>query len=212
VTALTQSIADIYLSDVLTKPSAAIAPPPHITLPAEQLAGMAGLYRDPLTESVGRLFLRDGKLMASEGAGEGANESVELTPVAANRFIVSGMPIVVELLPTAPGKPKEIRVTGAGPKPAVSQQVTTSYAPSTAELRAFTGEYTSAEVEGAYTLETRDSHLVIQIQGRSAIVLQPIYPDAFAGEIVGVVKFSRGAGFTVYATGARGMRFDRVKR
>lgn len=61
-----------------------------------------------------------------------------------------------------------------------------------------------------------DSRLVIQIPGRAAIPLQPVFEDAFAGSLVGVVKFSRDAGgvrgFTVNGSGARGLSFDRVKR
>ena len=58
---------------------------------------------------------------------------------------------------------------------------------------------------------------MIQIPGRTDIALQPIFPDGFAGAIVGVVKFSRdedGAvtGFTANSSSARGLRFDRVKR
>ena len=107
-------------------------------------------------------------------------------------------------------------MTGDGPKPRVSQKVD-AFAPSNIELRAFRGEYTSAEVESTYTLAAHDSALVIQIPGRTDIALQPIFPDGFAGAIVGVVKFSRdgsGAvtGFTANSSGARGLRFDRVKR
>ena len=217
VSGLTQGVADIYLSDAFAAPpaSSATATPPHVSLSPEQLASKVGLYHDPVTESVGRIFLRDGKLMASEGAGEG--ESVELTPVSENRFVVSGMPIVAEFVTATPGRPQEVRVTGAGPKPVVSQQVTNSFAPSSTELRAFRGEYNSAEVEGTYTLAARDSGLVIQIPGRTDIALQPIFPDAFAGAIVGVVKFSRDGGgavtgFTANSSGARGLRFDRMKR
>jgi len=48
-------------------------------------------------------------------------------------------------------------------------------------------------------------------------MLHPVFTDAFAGEIVGVVKFSRDAGdvvtgFTAHSDGARRLRFDRVKR
>jgi len=135
----------------------------------------------------------------------------------ANRFVVSGTAIAVEFVPAAPGRPQELRVTGTGPKTVVSQQVTNSFAPSSTQLRAFRGEYISAEVEGTYTLAVRDSGLVIQIPGRTDIALQPILPDGFAGAIVGVVKFSRDGGgavtgFTANSSGARGLRFDRVKR
>jgi hypothetical protein len=180
----------------------------------EQLAGKVGLYRDPSNDKVGRVFVRDGKLMASASVGE--DPSVELTPVGANRFVVSGTPISVEFLPSAPGGPREIRVMGAGPKPTVSQQVT-SFAPPSTELRAFEGEYTSPELEGTYTLAPRNAGLVMQIPGRADIILQPVFTDAFAGEILGIVTFSRGArgavtGFTANSDGARGLRFNRIKR
>jgi hypothetical protein len=209
-------VADIYLSDVFATPSAsrATATPPKVSLSAEQLASKVGLYRDPSTEAVGRIFVRDGKLMASADAGEG--ESVELTPVSANRFVVLGTTIAVEFVPAANGRAQEIHVTGTGPKPIVSQKLD-AFTPSSTELRAFAGAYTSPELEVTYTLAARDSGLVIQMPGRTDVVLQPIFPDAFAGAVVNVVKFSRDArgvvtGFTVNSSGARGLRFDRVKR
>jgi len=216
-TRLTQQVADIFLSDVLTTPSSssAIATPARVPLSTEQLAGKVGLYRDTTNDSVGRVFVRNGKLMASAGAGE--DPSVELTPVGANRFVVSGTPISVEFVPAAPGRPQEIHVSGAGPKQMVQQQVTTSFAPSSTELRALEGEYSSTEVEGTYTLAPRKAGLVMQIPGRADINLQPVFTNAFSGEIVGIVKFSRDAdgvitGFTANSDGARGLRFDRIKR
>jgi CubicO group peptidase (beta-lactamase class C family) len=216
-TRLTQQVADIFLSEVLTtpSPSGAIATPTRVPLSDDQLARKVGLYRDPSNDSVGRVFVRNGKLMASAGAGE--DPSVELTPVGANRFVVSGTSISVEFSPARPGRPQEIHVTGDGPKPRVSQQVTSFAPPSSTELRALEGEYTSAEVQGTYTLVSRNAGLMMQIPGRADITLQPVFADAFAGEIVGTVKFSRGAGgvvtgFTANSGGVRGLRFDRIKR
>lgn len=39
----------------------------------------------------------------------------------------------------------------------------------------------------------RASSLAIQIPGRAMIALRPVFRDRFAGSLVGVVKFSRGA-------------------
>jgi len=215
-TRLTQRVADIYLADAFpaASSSSATATPTRVALSAEQLSEKTGLYRDLSNDSVGRIFVRNGRLMASASAGE--EPSVELTPVGANRFVVSGTPISAEFVPAAPGRPQEVHLTGAGPKPKLSQRVI-SFAPSSAELRAFAGEYTSPEIEGTYTLAPRSGSLVIQIPGRADIPLQPVFTDAFAGEILGIVKFSRDAGgvvtaFTVNSDGARGLRFDRIKR
>lgn len=216
-TRLTERVADIYLADAFTKAPAAtnaIAPAASAKLSAEQLASKAGVYFDSLSQLAGRIFVRDGKLMAKDGVDEG--DGIELTPVSENRFVILGSPIVAEFVPAAPERPQEVRVTGDGPKPRVSQKVDV-FTPSSAGLRAFSGKYTSIEVEGTYTLLVRDSSLALQIPGRNDFVLQSIFKDAFAGGAVGVVRFSRdphGAvtGFTANSYGVRALRFDRVKR
>ena len=57
---------------------------------------------------------------------------------------------------------------------------------------------------------------MIQIPGRSEIALQPVFPDAFYGSLVDLIKFSRGAGrqapaFTINRTSVRNLRFERVR-
>ena len=74
--------------------SAAIATPPHVSLTPEQIASRAGLYYDPLSESAGRIFVRDGKLLVRGDAGEG--EGLELIPIRADQFFVSGTTIALE--------------------------------------------------------------------------------------------------------------------
>jgi len=218
--ALSRSIAEVYLAGAFPEPAgqavtgAAAAPAP-VSLSPQELQGKVGLYRNLSDESVGRIFIREGKLMASPNAGD--QDGAVLTPVGANRFVVLGTPIVAKFVTPEAGKPPEIHVTGAGAKPAVSQLITTPFRPSSAELRAFEGVYTSDEIHGTYTVLARDPGLVIQIATRSDIPLQPLFTDAFGGNIVGVVKFSRTAGgvvtaFTANAPGNRGLRFTRGRQ
>jgi len=215
-TALTQRVADIYLAGALAAPKSggSMAAPVPVPLSPEQLTRMVGLYRDLSNDMVGRIFMRDGKLMASAGAGE--EPSVELTPVGANRFVVRGTPVSVDFVPPSHGRSQEIHVSGDGPKPRVSQLVT-PFGPAAAQLGLFEGVYSSPEVEGIFTLAARNAGLVMEIPGRANISLQPVFTDAFAGAIVGVVKFSRDGrgivtGFTANSDGARGLRFERIKR
>jgi CubicO group peptidase (beta-lactamase class C family) len=207
---LTQRVADIWLLKAFATPAvtnAAVAPA-GVRLSPAQLADRSGLYFDRLTGALVRIFVRDGELMERDEANE--NGGVDLTPIDANRVVIPGTPAVLEFMP------QQIHWTGSGPRSFVLQKVD-SYTPSDADLRALSGEYTSEELEGAWTLTARDSHLVIQIPGRADIVLRPVFADAFAGAIVGVVKFSRNADggftrFTVITSGARGVAFRRVKR
>ena len=91
--------------------------------------------------------------MASNGVG--ADNSVELTPVSENKFIIAGTAVVAEFVPATAGRTQEIHVTGGGPTPVVSQQVP-AFTPSSTDLRTFVGQYASSELAVTYTLAARD--------------------------------------------------------
>jgi hypothetical protein len=109
-----------------------------------------------------------------------------------------------------------VRVTGAGPRPFVSEQVAEGFAPTPAQLRAYAGQYANADLNVTHSVVAHDSGLVLQIPGRADIALQPVLPDAFYGSLVDLIKFSRGAGpqatgFTINRTTVRNLRFERVR-
>ena len=149
-------------------------------------------------------------------AGDGPGDSVELHPAGKNRFSIPGAPVVAEFVAPGEGRPRQIRVTGAGPKPFVSEQVVEGFAPTAAQLREYAGRYANADLDVTYAVAARASMLVIQIPGRAEITLQPVLPDAFHGSLVDLIRFSRGAGsqttaFTVNRTSIRNLRFERVR-
>lgn len=212
---LARQVGEIYLEGVLPG-EAAPAPPAATaaTLSAEELAARIGVYRDPTDETFGRLFTRNGVLMATDSL-EG-NQGVELTATSVDRFVAPGTPIVIELLPVVGAQASEIRVSGAGPKPVVMQKIG-AFTPSARDLRALAGSYVSSELDVAYTIVLRDADVIVQRPGRPEITLRPVYPDTFHGPVVNVVKFARDAsgivtGLTVRAAGVRALRFDRVRR
>jgi hypothetical protein len=108
-------------------------------------------------------------------------------------------------------------VTGAGPKPLVFEQVTEGFAPTAAQLREYAGTYVNADLDVAYTIVARASGLVIQIPGRAEIPLNPVFPNAFHGSLVDLIKFSGAAGrqptgFTINRTSVRNLRFERTSK
>ena len=214
---LARQVAAVYLparSQPESRDVAPITAPPALTV--AELASHAGLYRDLATDTYGRVYVRDGKLWASMDAGEGSGDSVELRPLDMNRFSIPGAPVVAEFVAPKEGRPRQIRVTGAGPKPFVSEQVVEGFAPTTAQLREYAGRYANADLDVTYTVVASASGLVIQIPGREEIALQPVLPNAFYGSLVDLIKFSRGAGprataFTINRTSVRNLRFDRVR-
>ncbi len=214
---LARQVADVYLperSEPVSRDVAPVTAGPALT--SAELASKAGLYHDPATDTYGRVYVRDGKLWASMDAGEGAADSVELRPIDLNRFSIPGAPVVAEFVASTGGRPRQIRLTGAGPKPFVSEQVVEGFAPTAAQLREYAGRYTNADLNVTYSLVARASGLVLQIPGRAEILLQPVFPNAFYGSLVDLIKFSRGAGrqpnaFTVNRTSVRNLRFERAR-
>ncbi|MFO1499488.1 MAG: serine hydrolase domain-containing protein [Verrucomicrobiota bacterium] len=211
-TGLARSIADIYLTKSFPAKTSSTQEADSPALTSEQLASKEGLYRDVSTEAIGRFFVRDGKLMASEGIEE-AN-AVALSPLSTTRFSLPGTAVVVEFVSATKDGPRQVRVTGVGPHPRISQQLP-PINPSSDELREFAGTYTSPEIATSYTVTARPTDLVITIPGRRNTVVQPVFQDGFGG--LGVIKFIRdpgGAvtGLTLYRHDVRGLRFERAAK
>jgi len=210
-TALARSIADVYLGSGGTPALAGEAV--KVVVPATDLAAYEGLYRDPTDEGLLRIFLRDGVLRGSPGAG--ADGGWPITPIGADRFAIPGSPITLEFAGGAGGG-RTLRVVGERPTPAVLERVA-SYTPAAPVLAALAGDYRSDELSTTYSLRVTDGALVAVVPGRAAIPLQPIRKDTFAGSLVGAITFARdrrgrATGFTVHAHAARGLRFERLPR
>lgn len=211
---LAQGVAEIHLADAFPAAVATNSPamPASVPLTSEQLAEVAGLYLEPITDTLGRFFVRDGSLLASPDAGD--ETGAELIPVATNRFVLPGTQVAVEFVPATNGRAQEARVTGVGSKPRVSQKLTPVDV-SSRKLRALAGEYFSSEIETTCVIRAHDSHLVATIPGRSDSIMSPVFKDGFSG--LGIVKFTRNqrgavTGFTFNRADVRGLRFDRVKK
>jgi CubicO group peptidase (beta-lactamase class C family) len=214
---LARQVAAVYLPEGQrpASPATQTARSP-VALAPDQLAGYTGLYRDVSTGLYGRIYLRGGKLWASMDAGDGAGDSVELVPLDANRFAIPGAPVIVEFLPSTEGHPQRLQVTGATPKPLISERVVEGFTPSSSQLREYAGRYASADLDVTYTIAAQPSGLAIQIPGRPDIPLQPVLPDAFHGSLVDLIHFARDGArgvtaFTIDRATVRNLRFERVR-
>ena len=214
---LARQVAALYLPeraqpDKRDAAPAATGPAPTVT----ELTSHAGLYRDLATDTYGRVYVREGKLWASLDAGDGPGDSFELRPIDRNRFTIPGAPVVAEFLSPGDSRPHQLRVTDADLKPFVSERVVEGFTPTSAQLREYAGRYANVDLNVTYTLVASPPGLVLRIPGRAEIALQPVFPDAFYGSLVDLIKFSRGAGsnpvgFTINRTSVRNLRFERVR-
>jgi CubicO group peptidase (beta-lactamase class C family) len=209
----TNGITDIYLADALAPaeaPTKAVPPPTPVKLTDAELSEKTGFYSAAGVDLPVLVTVDHGTVMARSYYGD--DFDFELMPVSANRFLLRNT-IPFEFVPAAADRPKEWRV-GEGKDQRVWVLVT--FAPPATEVRAYAGNYRSDELSVTYTLEARDSALVVKARGRPDVTIAPFSKDVFVGDWVGIVKFSRDSrgamtGFTVNRDNARGVRFDRIK-
>jgi CubicO group peptidase (beta-lactamase class C family) len=215
-TGLAQQVADLYLADRM-KPAdpepAAPAPPvaaPQAS-PTVDLSSYPGLFFNPVTSQVRRIYVKEGKLFYERDPG---NES-ELAPVGQDRFVMVGAPGSVEVhFSTTSDGHREMRVPQAPGSP-VFQAV--EPASLSAEARAgLAGTYLSEELGVTYTLAVEDGNLVLQHANRlPALPLQPAFADAFRAPGVGLLRFTRNpekkvTGFTINAGRIHNLGFTRT--
>ena len=210
---LTQRIADVSLGGAPAEPAASAAPLPAAgALSIPQLEAKAGLYRETGGDTFVRFFVRDGQLRGALGTGTG--ESFQLNAVSESRFSVPGTPFAVEFEP-ASGRARGLRSFIDRTQNGVFERVE-PVAPSSAQLRAYAGEYRSAELNVVWTITERDSGLVIRRPGKADTMAEPLATDMFT-TIGDFMKFSRDSagaisGLTLVSTGIRSLSFERVHR
>jgi CubicO group peptidase (beta-lactamase class C family) len=211
--ALAGSIADLYLGVAPGQTSSTRADAPAVAPSPAQLAALDGLYREAGTESLLRMYVRDGALMGSPGTG--ADGGWPTRPLDPDRFVIEGTSIVLQFERGPDGTARTLRVDGGTPSAQSTLERVAPFTPPSGSLAAFAGEYYGEELDATYVLAATGDGLTFRIPRRPAHPLQPIRPDAFAGPLVGVITFERGdtgavTGFTVRGDTARGIRFARL--
>jgi CubicO group peptidase (beta-lactamase class C family) len=214
---LTHKLTDLYLGDVLGAPSDNDGPATaKVALNETGLAERAGSYHvtsDPGLADL-EVSVRDGKLIGHSFYG--GDQDFDLIPTDATHVRAPG-PTTLEFVPAALGHPPEWHLTGElGSLRGVLQRSVT-VKPAAADLRAFVGDYRSAEILASYDIVLRDSDLAIQPPGGAEVRLQPLGQDRFASTGYGVLRFLRGSrgdvvGFSMNRSNLRGLQFDRFRQ
>jgi hypothetical protein len=217
--ALSRRVADIYLADemksvVVAQDSSTVAPPNTVKLSEQELSSVAGLYWNSATDTVRRVYVKDGKLMYFRAPG---NES-ELAPIGDKRFQMLGVRNKVEIAFKSPhpGAPLQMLFTEVGRKPTIQEFVkSASYSPQ--ELTEFAGEYYSPELDTTYRISPQDDKLLFHTGNWGDFLLSPRFVDSFANqEEMGSLIFTRDrkkrvSGFVIRSGKVRNLRFNKVK-
>jgi len=216
---LARQVVDLYLANQYMPAPAnqgdsTTAPPSALKVSEKELASLAGLYWNPVTDVVRRVYVRDGKLMYSRAPG---NES-ELAALGGNRFLMLGVRNKVEIAfkSQRPGIPLQMFVTEAGGKPNVHHSVQpASYQPQ--QLAEFVGEYYSSELDLTYRITAQGDKMLFRTGNWGDFLLSPRFVDSFANpQEMGSLIFSRDrknrvAGFVIRSGKVRNLRFNKTK-
>jgi hypothetical protein len=216
---LARGVADIYLSDLL-KPAAGgqgalvVAPPDAVKVSDKELAGVTGLYWNPLADNVRRVYVKDGKLMYFRAPG---NES-ELAPLGGNRFLMLGVRNRTEInfQSPRPGAPLQMILSESGRKPVVQEFVKpASYTPQ--QLAEFAGEYYSPELDTTYSITPQGDKLLVRTGNWGDFLLSARFVDSFANpEEMGSLIFTRDSkkrlsGFVIRSGKVKNLRFSKTR-
>jgi CubicO group peptidase (beta-lactamase class C family) len=181
---------------------------------AEELATLAGVYRNAETGEIWRLSTAGGKLLL---AGE---PPVELLPLSSGRFRLDTQPYEVEFGAPADDGTRELRVfslygfsSGAASMRYVS---VIPFDPSPAELAACEGAYTSDELGVVFTVTLQGQRLVLQRPKQADGQLQPTSADTFSVDedrfslIFGRDSTGGVMGFAICSDRMRRLQFTRA--
>lgn len=215
---LVRRVADIYLAAEFTPPASQRSP---MTAPANapklsenELSSVAGLFWNPSTDNLRRLYVNNGRLMYLRAPG---NES-ELASLGGNRFLMLGVRNRTEIVFKSPrrGGPLQMFVTTDGGIPSIHEFVKpASYTPQ--QSAEFAGRYYSPEVGATYDVIPREDKLLFRTGSWGDFLLSPRFVDSFANpEEMGSLVFTRDrhgrvSGFVLRSGKVKNLRFDKIK-
>ncbi len=182
----------------------------EVIVPEKLLESYAGKYKITAVGVVLEYKLKEGVLISSiEGQPD-----VEMIPKSNSIFAYKGVEAKVEFKTDKDGNVTHAIHSQGGADYTLDPLA--PYDPTPEQLKAFEGKYLSKELETFYTLEVRDTLLMVLIRNTKEIKLSPLDEDSFKGDIyfISEINFLRDESgwvnaFTVSNGRTKGILFER---
>lgn len=206
-TAKARALANLYLGGALGKDAAILPAITPVPVEPDLLERYAGIYRNPVTNDIRKLVVKDGRLIYARGIG------TELQALSRNRFRFPSSPTLVEIKPVS-GPLFEMLVTPPGQAPIRYVQERPIHDPTPKQLLAYAGRYYSSEIDAVYVITIRNGALFVHAPRGDPFRVQPAFSDAFvAGDFL--MRFRRDrvgriSGFLADQVRVRNLRFVRT--
>jgi hypothetical protein len=203
---LARKVADIYLGERLS--TVELFDAPAIDMPEEDLAALAGLYRDQRRLVTRTLVMADGNLTVNGMF----DEHPKLEPFADGRFRLGTQPSEVEIKANSAGELEYHEIFPDGKR---NTYIRVPLATPTPEvLASYAGTFYCADLRLSYSVFVRDGKLIARPPRDKDRELEPTIEDGFNIATWDVV-FSRDGrgdvdGFDMFGERHRYLRFDRM--
>jgi CubicO group peptidase (beta-lactamase class C family) len=212
---LAHQVADILLAKDLKAPTvdAAKKQGEAVTLPAltaAQMTAIAGTYWNREEDDFTVVEVKDGKLELETDT----DEFHALKQFEPGHFHVADVPwgndIDLHFIAADAGKPRGLEQSFGGGK-AQKFEAVEVFAPSAKQMQAFTGAYTSDEIDLVYRITAENGKLSLLRARHKPETLRPMMADTFNGDF-GTVHFKRDAkgqvtGFVLNAGRIQNLKF-----
>jgi CubicO group peptidase (beta-lactamase class C family) len=201
---LARQVADLYLADQFRQEPVADAGPAAVSPSKDDLDEIAGIYVDPRTGAVRRVWSQDGTPVI-----QGLGPPVDLVAVGPREFRVAMLPSGGPILRFEPARGRAARLTIRREDGSVeSFEPAPGPPPAADELAAAAGDYWSEELQIGWELAFEHGELHRKLRHAPPQLLEPVYRDAVAGGGVQIVfvRDARGRIESMRVSTGRGVR------
>ena len=181
-----------------------------VELSEEELASMAGIWKDPKNYRPLEIELKDRELRLSSGT--------VLTPVDENRLVVGSSETVLMFEAETSGGSSNNRPAIRYIREEFEEErlVPVALADEELDLLNYTGTFESRDAETTIVLKEKDEGLIAHRRPADTFELEPIYEGAFWAGGFGLIYFHSGGdgevtGFSYSSGRVYDMRFDKVE-
>ncbi|MEA3461152.1 MAG: serine hydrolase domain-containing protein, partial [Bacteroidota bacterium] len=213
------AMADLYFGDQMEadegvkedEDEGEAADSDEVTVPPEVLERYVGEY---LVEGTGfELIFKivDGGLIVTI---EGQSETTRMIPLSQSEFTFEDSPAITKFIANEEEEVSRAEISQDGVTTVFVR--TAPYTPTVEDLEKLTGKFFSRELETFYTLEMRDTTLVLVIRNTEEIELSSIAEDIYRGDVyyIGELAFQRNnsgqvTSFTASNGRTKGIRFEK---
>ncbi|MBI9065435.1 MAG: beta-lactamase family protein, partial [Marinilabiliaceae bacterium] len=218
-TQMALQIADMFLEQAYHNPQSDVTAEAQVhsdnesraivSLPNNKLQAFEGVYWNHQARISRQLEIRNDTLYYVRTNGR----VTKMVPIAANAFLWTGtkIPIVLQFEEAASPKTFTLQIPGKAPSHYSAYTPINSF--SQADLKDYSGEYYSAELDITYSLQPENNGIMLHVNGEATAPLIPIMEKLMTLDAGQIFEFNdTKEEFNVSMDGVTDLKFSKINR